>query len=103
MLRILLLALFTVLVFEATAGVLDFLGSGSSDFTYDDFIRLVNRYNSIDAINHSLPKELQRNITFRLDAHNRLQPGERAIRFTDNGNLMITHTVQFRRPRQRSL
>ena len=71
------------------------LGDTWRTFTYQDLVKLIkdNRVTSIEQLTHLLPEELQTNITFRLIPHNRLQEGPRAIRFTSDGRLTITHST----------
>ena len=62
-------------------------------FTYQDLKKLIieKKIRSVEELTAALPEELQTNITFRLKPHNRVQDGVRAIRFTSDGALTITH------------
>ena len=68
--------------------------SQSNEFTYNSLIELINANDvkSIETLTHFLPAEMQRNITFRLRPHNKLQEGVRAVRFTADGRLALTHS-----------
>lgn len=71
-----------------------FSPASRADFTYADLVALIKAKNirSVEELTAALPRELQNHVTFRLKPHNRLQEGTRAIRFTPNGRLVLTHT-----------
>lgn len=60
-------------------------------YTVENFLELLRSKWSIEEVTAALPEELQTNVTVRLEPRNRLQEGPRAIRFTSDGRLMITH------------
>lgn len=60
-------------------------------YTFQHFEELLKTKWSIEAVAESLPEELQTNVTIVMEPRNRLQEGPRAIRFTSDGRLIITH------------
>ncbi len=65
----------------------------SGSFTYQDLKRLIQEKDirTIEQLTAALPDELQKNVVFRVRPRNKLQEGPRAIRFTTDGALTITH------------